>query len=177
MEIFIIPIVIIASSFWVFYDAKNHNLGSADSNTPSPFKMAIGCFFIWILCFPYYLIKRRKFIDQAKLNPNSEVVTSGQKVVLFVAACIIFGLTYKDFSSGALPECHSQEATQLVSEIVEDNYGEGYSLSDFGQVNYDSSAESRHCRMTWSVNDSTGITDFIIEWYSDKKESFTVEIQ
>lgn len=177
MELFVISIVTALSSFWVFYDARSNKLGSAESDTPSPFKMALGCLFIWIICFPYYLVKRKTFIEKAALNPSSDVVTTGQKVVLLIAVIVVFGIPYKSFSAGAIPTCDSQEAIDLINEVVTDNYGAGYSLSDYAQVSYDKSAEVRRCRMTWTVGENRGISDFMIEWYSDKKEMFTVSIQ
>lgn len=177
MDVFIIPIVIIASSCWVLFDAKAHKLGSVESNTPSPFKMTLGCLFVWIVCLPYYLFKRNSFIEKAQKSPNVEAVTNGQKIILTLAAIFILGLTYKDYIGGDVSTCDSTEVIQLVKDITKDNYGDGYTFSDFGQASYDVSTESRYCRVAWELDGQQGIIDFTVNWFNDKKENIYVNFQ
>lgn len=49
---FLLAGVVIASSFWVFYDARKNNI-------PKPLRWGAGSLLLWILVFPWYLARRK----------------------------------------------------------------------------------------------------------------------
>lgn len=59
-------LVIFGTSLWVLIDAQNIGVkkgqvrGLADLN---PIGWFVGCLLLWIVIFPFYLIKRQEFIE------------------------------------------------------------------------------------------------------------------
>lgn len=60
----VIVAVLIGTSFWVYFDAKSIGIkkgqvtGFADM---APGSWAVGCLILWIIFFPFYLMKRGEF--------------------------------------------------------------------------------------------------------------------
>jgi uncharacterized membrane protein YhdT len=49
----LVPIVVIATTIWVYYDAQTQG------NKQSPLWWAIGCLLLWIFVFPWYVATRK----------------------------------------------------------------------------------------------------------------------
>ncbi|EGR4076006.1 hypothetical protein DDN47_03100 [Vibrio cholerae] len=172
---YLLTIAILVSSLWVVIDASKHKMGSVASDTPQPYKMGFGCLFIWIICFPYYLFKRSKFIERARENPQTEENSKGFKFAFYGLAVLTLFLSTRQFMVGELPACESKETLSLVQQIAGDNYGSGYVFSNAGQRSYDSSNEIRVCRVQWQNGNQSGILEYKVEWYSDAQQEFYVE--
>jgi len=57
-------VFVIASSFWVYFDAKTIGVKKGQVKglaNIGPFGWLIGCLFLWIIGFPLYLAKRPEF--------------------------------------------------------------------------------------------------------------------
>jgi hypothetical protein len=80
-------IVIIATSIWVFVDAKKIGVrkglitGIANMN---PGTWLIACLFLWIISFPIYLIKRSDFIKAVAAEGQTN---SGPSGMVFCRGC------------------------------------------------------------------------------------------
>jgi hypothetical protein len=68
----IITLAVIASAIWVYFDMQK--IGMEDENTKDAligkrlaWRWAAGVLLLWLIFFPYYLIKRNEFMNnQAK---------------------------------------------------------------------------------------------------------------
>lgn len=175
-EIFTLAFVI-ASSYWVLFDAKKHKMGSRESDTPSPYRILFGCLILWILIVPYYLFKRKDFIRRSVEFPNEKDENAIVKVAAYAVTVLIVIIQLNFFLTGDVSKCDAKEVTTLVSEIAHENYGSGYAFSNFGQVGYDHSNEVRYCRASWSNAEKSGVIDFTVEWYDENRENIYVSFK
>ncbi len=60
----LILIAVIGTSIWVLYDAKTIGVQKGQIQglaSMGPWGWFFGCLLLWIICFPFYLIKRSEF--------------------------------------------------------------------------------------------------------------------
>lgn len=66
-------LIVFLSSLWVYWDAATHNIGripyEKGASNNSAFVWMLGCLVVWIIVFPFYLLKREGLIDKAKNQP------------------------------------------------------------------------------------------------------------
>lgn len=105
----LIWLAILGSAAWVFYDARRLDVGR-DTSGPrktSPLIWALGCLLLWIIVFPWYLIKRPSFVaqnsvpawptgypgSQGAASPSSSVSspTTNAVIVLTAGAGLVLG--------------------------------------------------------------------------------------
>ena len=69
----LIVAIIAASAVWVYLDASKHKIGKI-RGSKGMLNMSAGAWgivtlLLWIVCFPAYLIARRRLIAKAQANP------------------------------------------------------------------------------------------------------------
>lgn len=172
-----VGIIVLASSIWVMSDANKYKMGGDGSISPNPYKIAFACLILWIVVFPYYLIKRSKFIQSAKEHPKHDTAGNGFKYVFFIAVCLVILMPFRTVFVSQLPACDDSAAVGVVQGLVADNYGDGFTFSNVGQKSYDSFSESRECRIAWNRNGEEGVLNYSVEWYSDAKQQIYVQLK
>lgn len=96
----IITLAIIGCSWWVYFDASSHKVGSYQDELNrvkgwSSTSWGIGSFVLFIIIFPLYLIRRKALLKIAKEHPVDSDRSLG---VLIMAVISVFTLWYFHFS-------------------------------------------------------------------------------
>ena len=85
-------LIIIASAFWVYYDATKHKIGKIPGEKSftnmSAGGWAAATWLLWIIGFPLYLIKRKELIEKAKEHPVE--VPQTQRVIILGFLGLVF---------------------------------------------------------------------------------------
>jgi hypothetical protein len=147
-------------------------MGHPTSNSPHPVKITFGCLILWIFCFPYYLIRRNSFIKSAQEHPQETIMVKGHYVALVIGVAIVIFFALKGFNEGEVPQCGSDEVKSAATKIL-NNSGIKGTIKGVEQVSYDPFEERRACR---GIDSSEQIRDFTVQWYSEKKERFLVQL-
>jgi hypothetical protein len=63
MLTYLLLLLVIASTIWVYHDAKGRDW-TGDNVATSPFTWAAGTLLLWIIIFPVYLAKRGRRAPQ-----------------------------------------------------------------------------------------------------------------
>lgn len=116
----IIAIIIVASIIWAYFDARAIGVksglvkGMADQNISA---WIGGMILLWIVFFPFYLIKRGEF---KKIN-NSQGL--GAKKTLAGAAILVvifIGINFLTGGRTSAPSCNDESTKKLVLSVVND---------------------------------------------------------
>jgi hypothetical protein len=113
------------------------------------------------------------------LNAKKVVAAAGVGI-LFIAGIAQFATGMQSlFGPPALPECDSGDASDLVSQIIKDNYQvELEQLDEVAQVDFDETAQSRRC--TASINVATeGAYDiaYRLSWQNRDDRMLAAELE
>jgi hypothetical protein len=115
----ILPLIIAASSVWVYVDSTNNKIGKIPDQSGF-FNLHAGAWAVvtmvlWIVGFPAYLIKRKSLIELAKEKPI-DVSNPLPKTAGLVVAGLAWVLASFPFSP-SVPSCSDSATTDLVIEI------------------------------------------------------------
>ena len=103
-----IALIIIASAFWVYYDATKNKIGKIPGEKSftnmSAGGWAVVTWLLWIIGFPLYLIKRKELIEKAKEHPVDVPQTRRVIVLGF------FGLFFVGILASGIKETTSDVA-------------------------------------------------------------------
>lgn len=168
---------IVLCSFWVVFDSSKHKMGASGAKTVTPFRIGVGCLLLFPFCFPYYLFKRKAFIQRATLNPIDEKETNSGIVGFVLALVAVIVITFNAYQEIQLPTCESTGVASVVKSIYDQAGLSGITLKDAGQYDYDMLNEVRYCRAQWGKNGAEKIFNYTVSWMNDKRESFYVEVQ
>jgi hypothetical protein len=61
--------MVIGTAVWVFIDARRLRLQHYRTGLTSPVVAAVGCIFLWIVAFPWYLSTRHKIV-RGEIRPH-----------------------------------------------------------------------------------------------------------
>lgn len=127
MFVIISAIVVGLSTLWVYWDATQHKIGKTEKNKFSAGAYATATLLLWIIGFPYYLIRRKKLIQEAKehpVEPKARWFKFG--VFLVLAAVQIFGWVAVqiyawslNYTSYGYPKCFSQQAKAEFIRVID----------------------------------------------------------
>ena len=103
----VFSVILVASIVWMFMDAAKHKI-------PQAGWWAFGGFLLWIVVFPWYLIQRRKMIDQAQEKPTETKWMEVKVITLvFVGAGSIW---LQDLASEAVMADIDQRTDERVEQ-------------------------------------------------------------
>ena len=122
----LIAIVVTASALWVYWDATSHNIGRVKSRkglfNMSAESWALATFFLWVIAFPAYLIKRGSLREDAEYNPVHARHPRAWLTGLAVLGAAMVWNAYSSQPGAQLPGCASMETKGLVKDLLTRNF-------------------------------------------------------
>lgn len=175
--------LLIASIFFVYFDATKHKVGKIPNEKRftnlSAGMWAFCTAMLWIIAFPLYLISRKKLIEKAKEHPQ-EVPKTRRTVMLGIIGILFLGTLASGFTpSQNLTE---NELLQEISGVWSDGKGSLISVDLYaGLLHVDgkmyptavknTDLENRIITFNIAIDDSEETLWSIRQVY-DKKDSF-----
>ncbi len=95
----VIPVMILVSALWVFQDADRIRREKGLANGPeheSPLAWAAAVLFLWIVAFPYYLVKRDVALQRAPGDPP-DTRKPGRLILAFLATLVALAVLWALF--------------------------------------------------------------------------------
>ena len=186
MITFLIPVVVVATSLWVYWDATSNNIGKTEDGkgffNMSAGAWAIAMLLLWIVAFPAYLVKRGDLIEIAKVHPAKANGRNGK-----IAALAIAGVGFLVVSVGVpgpgLPICGSDETTALVGQVVSDmpvvklTGAQFVSLKNISELGYNSGTQIRSCSGTLITTLGEDSLQYSVQWLDKAKGIYSVNAQ
>jgi hypothetical protein len=129
----IILIIVFSTSIWVYLDASKLDTKKF-KGLNGPVGFCICSLLLWIIAFPYYLVKRKTIINGTAvlkpgvldtdkglsqnigLMPASPSHQKGLLILLWILPAVVILLAV--FNSPGLPGCAAAETKQLVTKII-----------------------------------------------------------
>jgi hypothetical protein len=179
---YVIPVVVVASAFWVYFDATANKIGRV-AGVKGMFNMSAGgwaavTLFLWIVGFPSYLIKRAALIQLAKTNPTEVKARAVGFVLVAVGGAALIALSVAMTPVPGLPECDSGGVQDLIWSIpaVKLLSDSGARLRNPAQTSYDAGAEKRTCTAVFRNGGQEVPFKYTISWQDKSSGQYWVQI-
>jgi len=183
----LIPLVVVASAIWVYWDATSNSIGKIEGDK-GLFNMSAGAWalvtlFLWIVGLPAYLVKRGDLIERAKETPANVKGRGGKLAALTLAGAGFMVMSVGVPVGGALPGCSSNDTTGLVGQVVNDmplvqlSGTQFVSMKDVTELGYNSGAGIRSCSATLITTAGEDQIQYSVQWMNKSQGTWSVNAQ
>ena len=183
----LIPLIVVASAIWVYWDATSNCIGKIEDDR-GLFNMSAGAWAIvalllWIVGLPAYLVKRGDLIERAKKTPVNVNGRGGKLAALTLAGAGFMVMSAGVPIGGALPGCSSDDTTGLVGQIVSDMPvvrlagAQFVAVKGTTELGYNSGSEIRSCSGTLITTAGETKIQYSVQWINKSKKQFAVNAQ
>lgn len=175
--------VVVLSALAVYADARRLKIGKTGQGglgDMSPVGWAAATLFLWVVAFPYYLVKRNALKEAALANPKEPARAARDLVFLLPMTFAAIGLAGQFGLPAKLPKCTGADAVALANQTVKATIAERKlpiqfkMLNDFKEIQHNDTA--RTCSCAFVTDKGAEVMNFSLTWLDKDAGKFQLRI-